>query len=193
MYSPDYGPLGTKLSRVIRQYNDAIKYDAPKMSGQLTSKEWLERVNEHKQRTFSKYQREAIAAKNEYLDAKNSIDKKKQNIFYPGSTSFDESKKQTALLQRTLAVTQMQGSGLNEAGLLKQIQEDFNNGNIDANGERFNFLLTHNTGNLQTQLSAISKLKEAFNARGLDAVNELKRDVDTAAGEFNELKNTFGV
>ena len=33
------------------------------MSSQLTSKEWLERMNEHKQRTFSKY-RKTSAVKN---------------------------------------------------------------------------------------------------------------------------------
>ena len=192
MYSPDYGPLGTKLSRVLSRYNETIKYDAPKMSSQLTSKEWLERMNEHKQRTFSKYQKEAIAVKNEYLDAKNSIDRKKQSILYPRSSGYNEAEKHTALLERSLAIQQMQGS-IDKNAMLKMIDDDFANGNVDKNGEVYSYLLTHNLNNLETQLTIISKLKEVFNARGLTAVNELKRDVDTAADEFHELQTTFGV
>lgn len=192
-YHPDYGTLGTKLSKHIRLYHQEIKDGAPLMSSQITSKEWLNSLEQHRQRVFNKYQRGAILLKQDYLNAKNSINKKMQDIFYPASNSFDEAKKQTALLQRNLAITQMSNGKLNENGLMQQIENDFVNGNIDANGQRFDYLLTHDTGNLATNIKAIAKLKDGFNALGLDSVNELKRDVETASDEFRELTSTFQV
>jgi hypothetical protein len=192
-YHPNYGTLGKKISSLIQRFNNEMKYDAPKMSGQITSQEWMQSLNEHNQRVFNKYQRGAILLKDEYIQTKNSIDKKTQSILYPLSNSFDEAKRHTGLLQRNLVVSQMSSGNLNEAALLKQIDDDFRNNYIDANGERLLYLTTHDISNIGTKIKAIAKLNEGFAALGMNEVKDIQTDIETAAGEFAELQSTFGV
>ena len=60
----------------------------------------------------------------EFLDAKDNIDRKKQSILYPRSNGYNKTEKHTALLERSLAIQQMQGS-IDKNAMLKMIDDDF--------------------------------------------------------------------
>jgi hypothetical protein len=156
-----------------------------------TTAGYLEDLNQAKLNLLNARRNEARIYKENYESLKAGLDKKKEQILFPNSNSWNEQAKQTALMQRQLAISRLSSGSIDKEAFAKEIEDNFKNGNIDYNGEAYNYLLNDKRLPLETSLHLIDKLKQGFNARGLQELKDLKEDLADSEQAYLEIKKTF--
>jgi len=187
-----------KRTAELRKFLRNFKYEfneVPKTQSdyQLTQQGYFKKIEEHQLKVLNKHRREAMKLRDNFESDKKQVESKKKTIFFPKSNSYNEAEKQTAILQRNLAVSQLQAGNFNADALINQIENDFKQGNTDVNGERFHYIKSHNFPgvSLENQLKVMSALKKGFNDLGLSELNEMEKDVEQGQTELAEIKKTF--
>ena len=155
----------------------------------------MERIERHRKNVFDTYRSGALELKKQLSDLEFNTNWKERHLFFPNSQQMDQQKKQSALMERSLAIQKLQGSGANVQGLLTEIKNNFNNGNTDACGEMYQYLLSHTLQgmSMENNFNLISELKNGFKAKGLDDLNDMKKDLSTAKNEFATIENKFKI
>lgn len=195
-------PIGTIYKQPLKRTSEIQKFfrtflaeyeTRPQKEGdyQLTQTGWANQLNEHRLKILNKYRGEARRLKENYEFAKSGIDRKKEAIFFPKSNSFNETEKQTALASRSLAINRLSSGSIDKEAFAKEVEDNFKSGNIDYNGEVYNYLLNDKRIPLDTKFSLIGKLKEGFNSRGLAELNDTKEDLADSEPLYKRLVSTF--
>lgn len=182
------------IKNFLARFN--YEYQAVKPEAGLyeyTTAGYFDKLNEARLDLLNAKRGEARRLKENYDSVKSSLRGKRERIFYPKSNGYNEAEKQSAYLQRNLAVSQLQAGNFNADALINQIDRDFELGNIDINGERYDYIKSHNfTGvGLDTQLKVLSALKRGFDKRGLSELNETEQDLKEGESSYQELVKTF--